>query len=106
MKIVLARYDGAFFIGEATVESLAVNIFINPAIVLHTPITVQSRIGDHSGIAYQTSIIFIESETFLLPASIVITELNPTDALTKHYLAALDIYKKTRPDFSSSTQKH
>jgi len=105
MDIVLTRYDGVFFIGQALAFTSRHEI-VNPAVVLHIPVQVQSRIAGQSGIAYQTSIVFMECDHFQLPADCTLTILNPEDKLVRHYLAALDIYKKTAPEFSSGEQKH
>lgn len=102
MQVVLARFDGCFFIGQIFNETTTPrNNFFNPALVLHVPVQVEKRI-----VAYQTTIVFIESHIFRLPDSVVITELGSNESLTKHYLAALDIYRKTSPDFFSDEQKH
>lgn len=96
MEIALTRVDGVFLIGQTSG-----GLFIDPAIILHTPVQIQSLTGAAPGIGYQTSIVFLECHEFI-PADAVITKLSRDDKLTQHYLAALEIYKSSSPTFTHS----
>lgn len=97
MITVLTRFDGAFFIGQMSSEaSLRSAMFLNPAVIQHLPVHIQSRIGDQSGLAIQTSIVFLECEVLRLPENVAVTILHNSEMLTKHYLAAFEVYKKSK----------
>jgi hypothetical protein len=105
MVTVLTRFDGAFFIGQVfSADTQYRNRLDNPAIILYMPIQIQSRIGNQTGIAFQTNIVFLECSTIMLPPERTLTILSDDDSLTKHYLASLENFK--RATVAPSEKKH
>lgn len=92
MVTVLTRFDGAFFIGQAASEEPSRhNTLFNPAVIVHMPV----QIGSQTGVAFQTNIIFLECGRINLPLEVVLSTLDESELLVKHYAASLANYKKS-----------